>query len=256
MHILLTNDDGIFAPGLMAIYKQLRQLGDVTVVAPAQPKSAASHSISLDPLTYNKVDFPDNISGYSVHGTPADCVKLAVNTIIESQIDLVISGINSGANVGVHVYYSGTVAAAMEAAFYNIPSIALSAAFEDHINFEKAAEYSVKIIAKLLPLEPGKVINVNMPPLSNKEPKGVLVVPHSVNGYHEKYSSTKNEEGQNIYTFTGCDHRDDDSSSLDTNSLSNGYITVTALHYDMTDHQKNLVLEKMDWNDLNETNQA
>ncbi|MHC4215251.1 MAG: 5'/3'-nucleotidase SurE, partial [Planctomycetota bacterium] len=131
MRILLTNDDGIFAPGLAAIYNELVKLGDVTVVAPAQSHSGMSHSITFHaPLACSKVDVKGQFSGYRVQGSPADCVKLAAMQIIEEPIDLVVAGINDGANIGINVYYSGTVAAAMEGQFLSIPSVAMSLAAE------------------------------------------------------------------------------------------------------------------------------
>ncbi|MBN1817720.1 MAG: hypothetical protein JW828_10185, partial [Sedimentisphaerales bacterium] len=116
MHILLTNDDGIFAPGLAAVYQELVKLGQVTVAAPSDVQSAASHRISLEPVGCELVDILGAFSGFSIDGTPADCVKLALNELLDEEqepVDLVVSGINYGANLGVHVYYSGTVAAAM-----------------------------------------------------------------------------------------------------------------------------------------------
>lgn len=256
MHILLTNDDGISAPGLMAIYKQLRSIADVTVVAPQNAQSGAGHSITLEPLTYSKVPFGEDSQAFSVDGSPADCVKLAVNAIVDTPIDMVVSGINCGANVGIHLYYSGTVAAAMEAAFYNIPAISLSTVRrEEEPDFKTAAEYSLKVIKKLLPASPGNVINVNIPDLTEHKPKGVVVVPHSTNGFDENYSSEMNGDGQTFFTFIGCEHRDDDVLPLDTNSLADGFITITSLHCDLTDYQGNFLLDQIDFNDLNETNQ-
>jgi 5'-nucleotidase len=170
MHILLTNDDGIFAPGLAAIYKKLIRLGKVSVVAPAEGKSGASHSITLEPLMCDKVDLTGKFAGYSVSGSPADCVKLGIMELTAEPIDLVVSGMNHGANVGVNVYYSGTVAAAMEAAFFSIPSVALSVAYEEDTDFDAAAEYGLGVIEKLLPLGPGSVININVPMLSKGKP--------------------------------------------------------------------------------------
>ena len=119
MKILLTNDDGIFAPGLAAIYQELIKLGEVIVAAPAESRSGASHSVTFSrPLICNKVEINGQFTGYSIQGSPADCVKLAVMQLHEDPIDLCVSGINSGANVGINVYYSGTVAAAMEGAVY------------------------------------------------------------------------------------------------------------------------------------------
>ena len=247
MHILLTNDDGIFAPGLAAIYKKLIKLGQVSVIAPAEAKSGASHSITLEPLMCDKVDLTGKFKGYSVSGSPADCVKLGVKELTDQPIDLVVSGMNYGANVGINVYYSGTVAAAMEAAFFSIPSVALSAAYEENTDFDAAAEFGLGIIEKLLPLDPGSVININIPMLSMGEPKGVKVVAQSTSGYHEHYESRRNERGQMMYQLGGGDHRDQKSACTDTTALIDGFITVTALHFDMTDHDRNDKLEKIAW---------
>lgn len=247
MHILLTNDDGISAPGLFAIYKHLTKIAQVSVVAPSEVKSGASHSISLDPITCDKIDIPGKFAAFSVQGSPADCVKLAVNNLIEKPIDLVVSGINHGANVGIHIYYSGTVAAAMEAAFYGIPALAVSAAFEENLDIAAAAEYAFNTIEKLLPLKPAEVININIPKLSIGTPKGTKIVPHSVNGYHESYSTKKDEHGRTFYQFTGGDYKDINSASTDAAFLVDGYITVTALHFDLTDYSKNLDLDRIDF---------
>jgi len=248
MHILLTNDDGILSPGLGLLYHKLTGLGKVTVVAPSQPKSGAGHSISLGPMTCEKLDITGKFVGYSVNGTPADCVKLAVNELFDDEpIDLVVSGINYGANVGIHVHYSGTVAAAIESAFYGIPAIALSAAYEDEIDMISATDHGYKIIEKLLPLSAQSVININIPQLSKGKPKGVRVASHAVAGYMEQYETTKNELGQIAYQFTGgCHSSDQPGPAIDTDLLTEGYITVTALHFDMTDYEKNGELEKID----------
>lgn len=247
MHILLTNDDGIFAPGLAAMYKRLVRLGEVSVVAPAEGKSGASHSISLEPLMCDKVDLTGKFAGYSVSGSPADCVKLAVMELAEQPTDLVVSGINHGANVGVNVYYSGTVAAAMEAAFFSIPSVALSVAYEEDTDFDAAAQYGLGVIEKLLPLGAGSVININIPMLSKGEPKGVKVVGQSTSGYHEHYTTGCNERGQTVYQLGGGNHRDEKSACTDTTALIDGFITVTALHFDMTDPEGNRRLEQIAW---------
>ena len=151
MQILLTNDDGIFAPGLAAIYKELVKIGDVMVVAPADSRSGTSHSVTfLQPLVCNKVDISGQFTGFSVQGSPADCVKLACMQLHKGPIDLLVAGINKGANAGINVYYSGTVAAAMEAAFLKIPSVAMSLAAEENMDFETAANYCIQILKKIL----------------------------------------------------------------------------------------------------------
>jgi 5'-nucleotidase len=243
MQILLTNDDGIFAPGLAAIYKELVKIGDVTVVAPATSHSGASHSITYRrPLVCNKVDINGQFTGYSVQGSPADCVKLARMQLHEGPIDLLVAGINKGANAGINVYYSGTVAAAMEGAFLKIPAVAMSLANEEQMDFEKAAEYCVDILEKLMPVKAGDVINVNIPQLSKGRPKGVRVVPQSSTGFDEYYIAQKNEQGQTVFQLAGDLHRVD-GTPTDTTSLEEGFITITALAPDMTDHEKTSELQ-------------
>jgi len=247
MKILLTNDDGIFAPGLAAIYRELITMGNVTVVAPANSKSGTSHSVTFyQPLVCNKVDINGLFTGYSVEGSPADCVKLAAMQLHKGPIDLLVAGINNGANAGINIYYSGTVAAAMEGAFLKIPSIALSMVVEEHTNFEKAAKYCADIIKKLMPLKSGGVINVNVPALSLGEPKGIRVVPQSTEGFHEYYVPQINEQGQTVYQLAGGLHRNEEHPS-DTTSLANGFITVTALVPGMTHQARMRELLQMKW---------
>ncbi|MBW7992700.1 MAG: 5'/3'-nucleotidase SurE [Planctomycetes bacterium] len=247
MQILLTNDDGIFAPGLAALYKELVKFGDVTVAAPADCRSGASHSITFsEPLVCNKVDINGQFTGFRIQGSPADCVKLAVRQLHEGPIDLVVSGINHGANVGINVYYSGTVAAAMEGAFLGIPAVAMSCSFEEQMDFEKGAQYCVKILKQLMPVKKGNVLNINIPHLSKGEPKGVRVVPQSSKGFDEYYIRQTNEQGQTVFQLAGNGHRID-GAPTDTTSLEEGYITVTALAPDMTDHDKTSELKKIKW---------
>jgi len=247
MQILLTNDDGIFAPGLAALYKELVKFGDVTVAAPADSRSGASHSITFSrPLVCNKVDINGQFTGFSIQGSPADCVKLAVMQLHKRPIDLLVSGINNGANAGINVYYSGTVAAAMEGAFLGIPAVAMSLSFEEQMDFEKAAHYCVKILKKLMPVQKGNVININIPQLSKGEPKGVRVVPQSSKGFDEYYIRQRNEQGQTVFQLAGNGHRIDETPT-DTTSLEEGYITITALAPDMTDHQKTSELKQIKW---------
>jgi len=233
MKILLTNDDGIFAPGLAALYKRLASIGDVTVVAPIDCRSGTSHSITFaEPLICNKVSIDDQFSGYGVHGSPADCVKLADMQLHEGPIDLVVSGINHGANVGINVYYSGTVAAAIEGAFMRIPAVAVSLASEEIMDFEAAAEHGLRVIQAILPIQPGEVINVNIPRLSQGRPKGVRVVPQSTNGFHEYYIPQRNDLQTAFQLACGL-HRTEESPT-DTMMLWEGFITVTPLRPDMT----------------------
>jgi len=247
MQILLTNDDGIFAPGLAAIYKELVKLGDVTVVAPMDSRSGTSHSVTVaKPLVCNKVDINGQFTGFSVQGSPADCVKLACMQLHGGPIDLLVAGINNGANVGINVYYSGTVAAAMEAAFLKIPAVAMSLAAEEQMDFEKAASYCTQILRSLMPIKSGDVININIPLLSKGKPKGIRVVPQSTSGFHEYYTAVKNEQSQTVFQLSGGPHRSEEEPT-DTTSLAEGFITVTPLVPDMTNHQKIRELQQIEW---------
>lgn len=242
MRILLTNDDGIFAPGLAALYKRLVQLGKVTVVAPTDSWSGASHSITFaEPLACTKVDVGGLFAGFGVHGSPADCVKLASMQLHDGPIDLVVSGINYGANVGINVYYSGTVAAAMEAAFLRIPSVAMSVAAEEGTDFDTAAEHGVAVLKKLLPLHSGDVMNINVPLLSDGPPRGIRVVPQATSGFHEYYIPHPEAGSEAVFRLAGGAHREE-KEPADTTALADGYISVTPLLPDMTDHKKTLAL--------------
>jgi len=245
MQILLTNDDGIFAPGLAAIYKKLVELGNVTVVAPSSSRSGTSHSITFSrPFICNKVDINGQFTGYSVEGSPADCVKLAVLELAKEPIDLVVSGINNGANAGINIYYSGTVAAAMEGIFLKIPSVALSLAAEENMNFELAADYCWQVLSELMPITNGSVININIPQLSKGKPKGIKALPQSKEGFHEHYVSKKNEQGRTLYQLAGGLHRQEDTLT-DTIAIAEGYITITALSPGMTNFETTEQLNKI-----------
>jgi 5'-nucleotidase len=247
MQILLTNDDGIFAPGLAALYKELVRFGDVTVVAPANSQSGASHSVTFfQPLVCNKVDINGLFTGFSVQGSPADCVKLACMQLCSKPPELLVAGINNGANAGINVYYSGTVAAAMEAAFLKIPAVAMSLAAEEEPDFEQAAGHCANILKKLMPLKSGEVININIPQLSKGKPKGIKVVPQSTGGFDEYYIRQKNEQGQTVFQLAGGNHRPEQSPT-DVTSLADGFITITALAPGMTDQAKTAQIARIKW---------
>jgi 5'-nucleotidase len=247
MHILLTNDDGIYAPGLAAIYKRLKSLGQVTVAAPSDVQSGASHAISLSKIQCQKVDVNGLFDGYSVDGSPADCVKLALNELIspEDPVNLVISGMNHGANVGINIFYSGTVAGAIEGAFYNLPAIAVSTAFDEPMDFETSADYAFSVITQLTDLAAGHVANLNIPPLSKGTPKGIRVVPQSIHGFEEQYHVRSESDGQKTYQLVGGNHRDPHGGGwTDVTALLDGYITLTCLRQELTDSEANRLLNQ------------
>jgi 5'-nucleotidase len=240
MHILLTNDDGVFAPGLRALRKELMCLGDVIVVAPALEQSGVAHTITLlTPLVVKQVDEDDGSTlGWMVEGSPADSVKLAICELMARPPDLIVSGINSGSNAGINVLYSGTVAAAIEGAFFKITSIAVSLELSEHFDFPYAAKQAVRVIEKILANKPpnGSLFNVNLPAHSRGEPKGIRIVPMGLGRYGEGFERRQDPRGRTYYWLTYNPPHSLRGPETDVSSLCEGYITVTPLHFDLTRH--------------------
>src|SRR6476661_1139169 len=200
MRILLTNDDGIYAPGLRALRTELMKIGEVSVVAPATEQSAAGHSITLlTPLLVQEVyDERQGFLGWAVEGRPADCVKLALQELLPDQPDLIVSGLNAGSNAGINVIYSGTVAAAVEGAFFRRTAIAVSLEYDQKIHdFPTAARHARTVIEQILARNPaeGSLFNVNIPVLERGPIKGVRVLPQNVTPYAEQYHRRVNPRG-------------------------------------------------------------
>jgi len=188
--ILLTNDDGIYAPGLAAMQRQLEPLGDVYVVAPATEQSGVGHAITyLTPLIVKEVFHGDTRWGWAVDGSPADCVKIGVTELCPRKPDLVVSGINGGQNAGINVLYSGTVAAAIEGAFFGITSVAVSLEFNEHANFDKAGQLARSIIEQIIENqdETSELYNMNIPTAAVDGDPDVVVAPMDVTQYIDKY---------------------------------------------------------------------
>ncbi len=238
VRILLTNDDGIYAPGLRALRKQLLKLGTVTVVAPATEQSGVGHSITLlTPLVVEEVYENDTRIGWLVEGSPADCVKLACLELMPEPPDIVVSGINFGANAGINVLYSGTVAAAVEGAFFGMKSIAVSLEYSEHPDFEHAAELGVRVISQILEHDPkpGSLFNVNLPELADGEPVGVRVVPQGVVRYQEGFERRVDPRGR-IYFWSKIDYVPrPHEGETDLTALGARHITITPLRFDLTD---------------------
>lgn len=251
MRILLTNDDGVFAPGLRALRNELTRLGDVTVIAPALEQSGVGHSITLlAPMVVKPVDDEDGSPlGIAVEGSPADCVKLAVNELLDRPPDLIVSGINSGANAGINVLYSGTVAAAIEGAFFKITSIAVSLEFTERFDYPHAARHAVRIIERILSNQPpaGSLFNINLPAHSRGEPKGVRVVPMGIGRYGEGFEKRQDPRGRTYYWMTYAPPYQIEGPETDVTGLIEGYITVTPLHFDMTRHDQLAEVKQWHW---------
>lgn len=240
MRILLTNDDGIYAPGLRALRTELQKLGDVTVVAPAGEQSAVGHSITLlTPLIVQEVvDENSKPMGFAVEGRPADCVKLALLELLPEPPDLIISGLNAGSNAGINVLYSGTVAAAIEGSFFRRTSIAVSLEYSKPkpLNFPRAAELARKVIEQVLSHRPadGTLVNINIPSLEKGPIRGVRVVPQNVAPYIETFDRRIDPRGR-VYFWSqpdfGCP---DPHPDTDVTAMAEGYITVTPLQFNLT----------------------
>lgn len=253
MRILLTNDDGILAPGLLAIYRELGRLGEVTVAAPETVQSAAAHGITINaPLTANRVHVHQEFWGWSVAGRPADCVKLAVDKLIEQPPELVVSGINDGANVSINVLYSGTVAAAAEGALLGFPAIAVSLERGAELDFDWAARIAVGLIEAALAkgLEPGHLLNVNIPNLTAGKPRGVKVVPQAVQRMDDHYDARTAPDGSTQYFLQGWFKKPDGKLEADLSALLGGYVVVTPLHFDLTARERLQALSATDWGTL------
>ena len=253
MRILLTNDDGIYAPGLRALRAELLKLGTVTVVAPATEQSAAGHSVTLlTPLLVNEVyeDDATTFVGWAVEGRPADCVKLALLELLPEPPDVIISGMNAGSNAGINVLYSGTVAAAIEGAFYHHTAIAVSLEYDKKIyDFPAAAKYARQVIEQILARKParGSLFNVNLPVLERGPIRGIKVMPQNVSPYTEKFDRRVNPRGRTYFWTSPEFNCPDPHPDTDVTALNESYITVTPLQFDLTDHAKMEQLKKWEW---------
>lgn len=238
MQILLVNDDGIHAPSLRAIYNELRQWGDVTVVAPAVEQSGVGHSITyLHPLVAHKEYQNGEFFGWKLEGSPADCVKLGVLEFCPTRPDVIISGLNAGANVGINILYSGTVAAAFEGAFFGIPSFALSQWMDGPPDFAATSRRAIPICQKLIPQSrPGMLWNINFPPPKPDWPRGLRFVSMGVKRMTEEIERRVDPRGRTYY-WSGLNPIKSHTAEAgsDIKELQEGYITVTPLHFDVTE---------------------
>ena len=242
MHILLTNDDGIFAPGLQALHDELLRLGHVDVVAPSVEQSGVSHSITyLEPLLVQDVFRNGKLFGQGVRGSPADCVKLAMLQICNTPPDLVVSGINAGGNTGINVLYSGTVAGAIEGAFFGTTSVAVSLASCENPDYARAARLAVRLIEQLVAGEtrPGALWNMNLPESKPGWPIGVKTLPMGLSRYREAMERRIDPRGRPYYwTMNAPQGEHKIEPGTDVEGAIDGYITLTPLHFDLTDRRR------------------
>jgi 5'-nucleotidase len=239
--ILITNDDGIVAPGIKALVEVAREFGEVLVVAPDSPQSGQGHAITLTkPLKLRKVDAFDGVISYECSGTPVDCVKLAKNVLLKNRtIDLCVSGINHGANSSLNIIYSGTMSAAMEASIENIPSIGFSLLdFSFEADFEGAKVYVRKIIKACLENKMGdcKLLNVNIPAVPLSEIKGIKVCRQGDGTWVEDFQEGTDPRGEKYYWLTGkfVSYENPENEDNDIWALKNNFVSVVPSGHDLT----------------------
>ena len=241
--ILVTNDDGINAPGIRFLIDIMNDFGDVVVVAPDSPQSSMGHAITInntlycEPIVINKNE-PQ--SEYSCSGTPADCVKIAVNEILKRKPDLCVSGINHGSNSSINVIYSGTMSAAVEAGTQGIPAIGFSLLdYSLDADFTHSREFVKRITLECLNngVPKGVVLNVNIPKISNTKLKGIKICRQANGVWEEKFDKRTNPLGREYYWLSGKFVNNDQGEDTDEWALQNGYVSITPTQYDLTAHQ-------------------
>jgi 5'-nucleotidase len=251
MKLLLTNDDGIYAEGLWALHEHLSRTHTVTVVAPDRERSAVGHGITLQqPLRAETVTVNGCGVGIAVTGTPADCVKLAIIELMETRPDMVVSGINPGANIGININYSGTVSAAKEAALYGIPAVAASIHGRSGRHYGEASRFIGRLISRVLSrkLPCGTFLNVNFPDLPLVEIAGVRVSRQALSILSENFEKRKDPRDQH-YFWQGCDSQTVfEHPETDGAVLSKNYISITPIKCDMTDYDMMETLKG--WKDI------
>ena len=237
MLTLLTNDDGICAPGRAALERALRRISEVSVVAPSTEQSGVGHAITfLTPLTAKEIFEGSRSRGWAVDGSPADAVKLGISEFCPRRPDIVVSGINGGLNAGINVLYSGTVAAAVEGAFFGITSIAVSLEYDEHADFDRAAEIAIDVIGELLARRPpaGSLYNINIPTRALAGSPRLRVVPMSTARYGEAFERRVDPRGRAYYWATNDPPPPPSPHDSDVTALAAGDVTLTPLDYDLT----------------------
>ena len=249
--ILVTNDDGMFAPGIKALVEVASKFGEVVVVAPDSPQSGQGHAITLtEPLRLNKVDVFPGILAYECSGTPVDCVKLAKSIVLaDRQIDLCVSGINHGSNASINIIYSGTMSAAMEASLEGIPSIGFSYLdYSFEADFTTPKTYSEKIIQFTLEngMNNASLLNVNIPAIPVEEVKGIKVCRQAKGNWTEDFIESKDPRGQSYYWMTGEFFLESEDVESDIWALKNGFVSVVPSMHDLTQHSAIIPLKELE----------
>ncbi|HEX5654618.1 MAG TPA: 5'/3'-nucleotidase SurE [Chitinophagaceae bacterium] len=246
--ILITNDDGITAPGIMNLVESVKDLGKIIVVAPDKPQSGMGHAITIgQPLRLHKVNVFEGIESYSCTGTPVDCVKLAVDKVLHRKPDLCLSGINHGANHSINVIYSGTMSAAVEAAIESIPSAGFSLLdYNIEADFTGARKYTREVVELMLATELDKhtILNVNIPSLPPELLKGIRICRQAYAKYEEDFIERADPHGRMYYWLTGEFVNFDKGKDTDVWALAHNYVSVVPVQFDLTNYVLKTQLEK------------
>lgn len=236
--ILITNDDGITAPGIQKLIKIMKEIGEVTVVAPDSPQSGKGHAITINStLTLEKLSLEGVEDYYACSGTPVDCIKIGLDKVMKEKPDLVVSGINHGSNASINVIYSGTMSAVVEAGVEGLPAIGFSLCdLSYNADFDQAEDYIKKITLKVLEkkMPKGVVLNVNIPKLSKDEIKGVKICQQAHAKWEEEFDERVNPHGKTYYWLTGVFKNMDSSPNADVKALEDGYISIVPVKFDLT----------------------
>ena len=248
-HILITNDDGVHAGGIAALSKVAREHGKVTVLAPDGPQSGMSHAITAaDPIRINSIHKEEEYTVYSCSGTPVDCIKLALNQLLDEKPDLILSGVNHGSNASVSVFYSGTMAGAIEGCINKIPSIGFSLTdYSEDADFTPALSYISSIIKNTLThgLKEGICLNVNIPAVDGKEIKGIRICRQTNGLWQEEFVKRVDPFGRDYYWLTGFfKNFESDASDTDEWALQHNYVSIVPINIDMTAYSTFVSLKK------------
>jgi 5'-nucleotidase len=249
LNILITNDDGIHAPGIYALKKSIDKIANVLIVAPDTERSAVGHAITLsDPLRVFTVEKENQFYGYAVNGTPADCVKLAINCLMDKKPDIVISGINMGANTATNIIYSGTVSAAAEAVMKGIPAIAISLATFNIYEFEYSCSLAVQLINKIIQfgLPEGTLLNVNVPPVKKSEIEDIVITRQGKGRFEEFFDKRIDPTNRTYYWYSGKNMIYDSDDDIDDVVIMKKKVSITPIKYNLTDMQMLGTLRKWD----------
>jgi 5'-nucleotidase len=244
-HVLISNDDGIDAPGILALVLEMKKIASVTVVAPDRQQSAVGHAITMNyPL--RAIPFRKNgeFFGYAVDGTPADAVKLGVRFLLKQKPDLLMSGINHGSNTAINILYSGTVSAATEGTVLGIPSIAVSLTTHDQADFSYAAKFAARLAERVVAegLPHGTLLNVNVPAVPEEKISGVRVTRQGNSSWEDTFDVRRDPAGREYFWLTGSMAIRDTDPETDQIAVRENFISVTPIHYELTDRS---LLERM-----------